>query len=145
MHFHVVLGLCQWEATFCLGSAWDSAWPRGQKRLRSLPSFLPFLLAVYLTLTSPSWAATLEAKHVSLTSLFNFLCQYCWLLGYRIIKGWATSRSCLNVHLKIFWKAPWNACFCVFHAPFGRNRRQRRETKKERDPSCPHFDVPSEM
>lgn len=76
---------------------------------------------------------------------FYFLCQYCWLWGYRVFKGWATSRPYLNVRLKLFWKAPWSASFCVFHAPFGRNRRQRRETKKERDPYYLHFDVPSEM
>lgn len=145
MHFPVVLGLCPWWATFCLESAWDSRWPRGQKRLCSVPSFWPFLLAVCVPLTSPSWAAALEAKHVSLTWLFNFLCQYCWLWGYRFFKGWATFRSYLNVHLKLFWKAPHNASFCVFHAPFGRSRRQRKEIKKERDPYCPHFDVPSEM
>lgn len=101
--------------------------------------------SVCVPLTSPSWAARLEAKHVSLTLLFYFLCQYCWLWGYRVFKGWATSRPYLNVRLKLFWKAPWSASFCVFHAPFGRNRRQRRETKKERDPYYLHFDVPSEM
>lgn len=95
-----------------------------------------------MPLTSPSWASTLEAKHVSLFLIFSFFCQYCWALGYGIFKGWTMSRSCLNVHFKLFWKASWNAGFCVFHVPLGRSRRRQREKRgRGREPHCPHFDA----
>jgi len=38
-------------------------------------------------------------------------------VGYwvgEILKAGLRPGSCLNMHFKVFWKTPWNICFCVF-------------------------------
>lgn len=67
--------------------------------------YLVIYLLTFLAVHTMGFPISSQAKHVSLFFfflLFNFLCQYFWLLSCRIFKGRAASGSCVKVHFKLF-------------------------------------------